>query len=720
MTDPDDRGRDRARARRGRRLHGELVRYGLVVWTGGNVSGRVPGTDYFVIKPSGVSYDDLTPENMILCDLDGDVVPGTPGSDRSPSSDTAAHAYVYREMPEVGGVVHTHSTYAVAWAARGEEIPCVITGMADEFGGPIPIGPFAIIGDDSIGRGIVETLRGHRSRAVLMQNHGPFTIGVTAKDAVKAAVMCEDAARTVHIARRGRPAHPDPAGPDRPALRPLPERVRAERRRPAMSARMTRARRDRGRARGARHRARLDPHQGLPDRRRPVDGPRGRQPTSGRTSSSTGVWTYSLDAVWSGLQAAYADLVADVERRYGVAPTSFAGDRGVGDDARLPRLRRRRRAARSVPHLAQHDDRGRGGGAHRTVRRQHPAALVDRPPAPGGSGCRAARPADPVPHDARRLRALAAHRPQGARRRRCVGHVPDRLGDATTTTPSCSSATTSWSTAPRLRLDAARAASRGARRGPAGGRADRRGRRAARPERGAATRAPCSARPKATPAPAWSRRTRSPPAPATSAPARASSRWSCSSGRCGIRITSSTSSRHRPATRSRWCTATTARASSPPGWACSGASPRPRASPLDADAVYETLFREALDGEADAGGLLAYNQLAGEPIAGLSEGRPLFVRTPDSRFTLANFMRAQLYGVFGTLSLGMRVLADEGVGLDRMYAHGGIFRTAGVAQRFLAGGPRRPRHGRRERVGGRRLGHRGARRVHGLAARSST
>ena len=191
-------------------LHGELVRYGLIVWTGGNVSGRVPGADLFVIKPSGVSYDDLTPENMILCDLDGVVVPGTPGSDRSPSSDTAAHAYVYREMPEVGGVVHTHSTFAVAWAARGEEIPCVITAMADEFGGPIPIGPFAIIGDDSIGRGIVDTLRGHRSRAVLMQNHGPFTIGVSAKDAVKAAVMVEDVARTVHHAREAGPLIPIP------------------------------------------------------------------------------------------------------------------------------------------------------------------------------------------------------------------------------------------------------------------------------------------------------------------------------------------------------------------------------------------------------------------------------------------------------------------------------------------------------------------------------
>lgn len=192
------------------RLHAELVRYGLVVWSGGNVSGRVPGHDYFVIKPSGLSYDELAPDNMVLCDLDGNVVPGSLGSERAPSSDTATHAFVYREMPEVGGVVHTHSSYAVAWAARAEPIPCVITGMADEFGGPIPVGPFAIIGDDSIGRGIVDTLRGHRSHAVLMQNHGPFTIGVSPKDAVKAAVMCEDAARTVQLALQAGPVVPIP------------------------------------------------------------------------------------------------------------------------------------------------------------------------------------------------------------------------------------------------------------------------------------------------------------------------------------------------------------------------------------------------------------------------------------------------------------------------------------------------------------------------------
>lgn len=186
-------------------LHGELVRYGLVVWTGGNVSGRVPGADVFVIKPSGVAYDELSPENMIVCDLDGVVIQDTPGSEREPSSDTAAHAYVYRTMPHVGGVVHTHSPYATAWAARGEAIPCVLTAMADEFGGEVPVGPFAIIGDESIGRGIVETLSGHRSRAVLMQNHGPFTIGRDARDAVKAAVMVEDVARTVQLARDGGP-----------------------------------------------------------------------------------------------------------------------------------------------------------------------------------------------------------------------------------------------------------------------------------------------------------------------------------------------------------------------------------------------------------------------------------------------------------------------------------------------------------------------------------
>jgi len=179
-------------------LHRELTRYGLVSWTAGNVSARVPGEDLMVIKPSGVSYDDLGPETMVVTDLHGRLVDGG----LAPSSDTAAHAYVYRHLPEVGGVAHTHSPYATAWAARGEPIPCVLTMIADEFGGDIPVGPFALIGDDSIGRGIVDTLRDSRSPAVLMRNHGPFTVGQDARAAVKAAVLLEDVARTVHFAHQ--------------------------------------------------------------------------------------------------------------------------------------------------------------------------------------------------------------------------------------------------------------------------------------------------------------------------------------------------------------------------------------------------------------------------------------------------------------------------------------------------------------------------------------
>ena len=175
-------------------LHKQLWNAGLVVWSGGNISQRVE--DGFLIKPSGLDYDKLTPESMILCDLDGNVLAGQ----HKPSSDTAAHAYVYREMPEVGGVVHTHSNYACGFAAVGKAIPCILTAIADEFGGDIPVGPFAIIGDDSIGRGIVDTLRGHRSTAVLMRQHGVFSIGKDARSALKSAIMCEDNAKSAAIA----------------------------------------------------------------------------------------------------------------------------------------------------------------------------------------------------------------------------------------------------------------------------------------------------------------------------------------------------------------------------------------------------------------------------------------------------------------------------------------------------------------------------------------
>jgi L-ribulose-5-phosphate 4-epimerase len=193
-----ERGTHRALREEVAALHEVLVRYQLVAWTAGNVSARVPGEDLFVIKASGVRYETLDWTGVVVCDLDGRLVDG----ERAPSSDTAAHAHVYRHRPDVGGQVHTHSTYATAWAARGEEIPCVLTAMADEFGGPVPVGPFATIGDDSIGRGVVETLERSRSSAVLMQNHGVFTVGPTPTAAVKSAVWVEDVARTVHVARQ--------------------------------------------------------------------------------------------------------------------------------------------------------------------------------------------------------------------------------------------------------------------------------------------------------------------------------------------------------------------------------------------------------------------------------------------------------------------------------------------------------------------------------------
>ena len=184
------------------RLHAELPRNNLVAWTSGNISARDPATNLVVIKPSGVIFDDLAPENMVVVDLHGQVLQGS----LAPSSDTASHCHIYRHMPAVNGVAHTHSRYATAFAVIGEPIPCITTAMADEFGGEIPCAGFCLIGGEDIGRLVVDALRGHRSPAALLQNHGVFAIGDSPEAAVKAAVMTEDNAAIVWTARQiGKP-----------------------------------------------------------------------------------------------------------------------------------------------------------------------------------------------------------------------------------------------------------------------------------------------------------------------------------------------------------------------------------------------------------------------------------------------------------------------------------------------------------------------------------
>ena len=180
------------------RLHAELPRNNLVAWTSGNISARDPATNLVVIKPSGVVFDDLAPENMVVVDLHGQVVQGS----LAPSSDTASHCHIYRHMPAVRGVAHTHSRYATAFAVIGEPIPCITTAMADEFGGEIPCAGFCLIGGEDIGRLVVDALAGHRSPAALLQNHGVFAIGDSSEAAVKAAVMTEDNAAIVWTARQ--------------------------------------------------------------------------------------------------------------------------------------------------------------------------------------------------------------------------------------------------------------------------------------------------------------------------------------------------------------------------------------------------------------------------------------------------------------------------------------------------------------------------------------
>jgi L-ribulose-5-phosphate 4-epimerase len=176
------------------RLHLELPKNNLVAWTSGNVSARDPESGLVVIKPSGLKYSELSPANMVVVDIEGDIVEG----DLKPSSDTASHLYIYRQRPDINGIVHTHSRYATAFAALGKSIPVYLTAQGDEFGGPIPCGGFALIGGEEIGQVVVESIGS--SPAVLLKNHGVFTVGKNAEAALKAAVMVEDVAATIWLA----------------------------------------------------------------------------------------------------------------------------------------------------------------------------------------------------------------------------------------------------------------------------------------------------------------------------------------------------------------------------------------------------------------------------------------------------------------------------------------------------------------------------------------
>jgi L-ribulose-5-phosphate 4-epimerase len=175
-------------------LNQALLEYGLVTWTSGNVSIRDADSGLVAIKASGVPFKDLTPASIVVVDLDGNLVEGQ----FKASSDTASHLYIYRHCPDVNGVVHTHSNYATAFAALGRPIPVYLTAHADEFGGPIPCGGFAMIGGEEIGKVVVELVG--RSKAVLLKHHGVFTVGASGEAALKAAVLVEDIARTAWLA----------------------------------------------------------------------------------------------------------------------------------------------------------------------------------------------------------------------------------------------------------------------------------------------------------------------------------------------------------------------------------------------------------------------------------------------------------------------------------------------------------------------------------------
>jgi L-ribulose-5-phosphate 4-epimerase len=166
----------------------------LVTATSGNVSGRDTDSGLIIIKPSGVGFDKLISENLVVLKPNGEVVKG----DLKPSVDTTTHLYVYRHRNDVNSIIHTHSPFATSFALLGQTLPICLTTIASEFGTHIPVSDFARIGGEEIGKEIVEKIG--NCLAILMRNHGVFTVGPTVGAALKAAVMLEEAAQTVHYA----------------------------------------------------------------------------------------------------------------------------------------------------------------------------------------------------------------------------------------------------------------------------------------------------------------------------------------------------------------------------------------------------------------------------------------------------------------------------------------------------------------------------------------
>ena len=180
---------------------------GLVTMHSGNASGIDRASGILVIKPSGMDYDRITPENLVAVNLsDGSVI----DSDLRPSVDLPHHLFLYRNDPEIGGVIHTHSNHATAFAAVGQSIPCALTAIADEFGGEIPCTPYVDNEDEHIGEAILEYRK--RAPAILLGNHGVFAWGADVRSALKAAVMVEDVAKTLLLARQL--GNPQPIPPE--------------------------------------------------------------------------------------------------------------------------------------------------------------------------------------------------------------------------------------------------------------------------------------------------------------------------------------------------------------------------------------------------------------------------------------------------------------------------------------------------------------------------